>query len=185
MSAKAAIFMAPGFEEMELTITVDILRRAGIEVQIVTLDPDLTPVRGSRNIHIVPDVTIGSLQCDSLDIAILPGGLEGTQNLGQCQPLLTLLQTLHGDGKKIAAICAAPAILAKIGMLNGRRATSHPAAAEYMHGASYSEDRVVIDGNFITSRAAGTTFEFAFTIITQLLGKAAADKVNEGVLARL
>jgi len=185
MTKKALVFMAPGFEEMELTITVDILRRAGIEAQTVTLAADKAAVKGSRNISMLPDLCLDEIAVENCDIAILPGGIDGTRNLGANQKVIGFIQKMHAAGKKVAAICAAPAVLAKAGLINGRRATSHPAAAEHMVGVNYCEDRVVIDGNVTTSRAAGTTFEFAFALVEQLLGAEAVKKVNKGVLAQL
>ena len=185
MTARAAILMAPGFEEMELTITVDVLRRAGIEVQIATIGPRPDPVKGSRGIVMQPDTTIDHLDCANLDLVILPGGIEGTKNLGDSDKVLAILKKMHQAGKKVAAICAAPAVLVKAGVLAGRRATSHPAAADHMRGVDYLEDRVVIDGNITTSRAAGTTFEFAFALVEQLAGKEAVVVVNKGVLAKI
>ncbi|HNX78205.1 MAG TPA: DJ-1/PfpI family protein [Candidatus Rifleibacterium sp.] len=185
MTARAVVFMAPGFEEMELTITVDVLRRAGIDVQIASLDAHLEPITGSRGIIMLPDTTVGQLDCDRLDLAVLPGGVDGTKNLGDSDQVLALLKKMHKAGKKIAAICAAPAVLVKAGLLVGRNATSHPAASEYMQGVNYREDRVVVDGNITTSRAAGTTFEFAFALVEQLVGKKAVAEVNEGILARI
>jgi 4-methyl-5(b-hydroxyethyl)-thiazole monophosphate biosynthesis len=170
---------------MELTITVDILRRAGIDARMVSVASDLQPVKGSRGIVMRPDQSVDTLDCGDLDMVVLPGGIEGTRNLGQSEKVIAALIAMNKNGKKIAAICAAPAVLVKAGILAGRHATSHPAAAEHMHGVSYSEARVVVDGNVITSRAAGTTFEFAFTLIEQLLGKEAAEAVNKGVLARI
>jgi 4-methyl-5(b-hydroxyethyl)-thiazole monophosphate biosynthesis len=185
MTKHALVFMAPGFEEMELTITVDILRRAGIEVNTVALSSEKKPVTGSRKISMLPDLTIDEISQQNCDIAILPGGLEGTRNLGASERVIGFLQKMHGEGKKVAAICAAPAVLVKAGLLKGRRATSHPAAAEHMPGTNYSEERVVIDGNITTSRAAGTTFEFAFSLVEQLIGPEAVEQVNKGVLANL
>ncbi len=185
MSVKVAVFMATGFEEMELTISVDILRRAGARVDMVSLEPELKPVKGSRGIVMLPDTTIDKLDYANLDMIILPGGLEGTKNLGENEKVLALLAAMHKSGKKVAAICAAPAVLVKAGILKSCRATSHPAAAGHMPGVLYSEERVVVDGNITTSRAAGTTFEFAFALVEQLFGKAAVSAVNEGVLARI
>jgi len=185
MNKKVIVFMAPGFEEMELTITVDILRRAGIETLTASLAENVEPVKGSRGILMIPDVTISQVSCNDTDMIVLPGGIEGTQNLAESQKVLEIIKTMQKMGRKIAAICAAPAVLVLAGVAVGRRATSHPAAADHMKGVNYSEERVVIDGNMITSRAAGTTFEFAFAIIESLLGKEAAEAVNKGVLARL
>jgi len=185
MTKQAFVFMAPGFEEMELTITVDVLRRAGIETHTVTLASDKSPVKGSRGISILPDLSIDEIAIDNCDIAILPGGIEGTRNLGANERVIGFLQKMHAAGKKVAAICAAPAVLVKAGITAGRRATSHPAAAEHMLGVTYCEDRVVVDGNVTTSRAAGTSFEFAFSLVEQLVGAEAVKQVNKGVLANL
>lgn len=185
MTARTVVFMAPGFEEMELTITVDILRRAGIEAVIAGLDSQLSPVKGSRGIVMLPDITIDQVDCEKIAMVILPGGIEGTTNLGKSEKVLAIIKKMHQAGKKIAAICAAPAVLVRAGITDGRRLTSHPAAAEHMTGVDYSQDRVVIDGSITTSRAAGTTFEFAFALVEQLAGKAAVETVNKGVLARI
>lgn len=185
MNKKVVVFMAPGFEEMELTITVDILRRAGIEALTASLADNIAPVKGSRGIFMVPDITIDQIKCEQLDMVVLPGGIEGTQNLAESAKVLEIIKTMQKLGRKIAAICAAPAVLVLAGVAVGRRATSHPAAADHMKGVNYSEERVVIDGNMITSRAAGTTFEFAFALIESLLGQEASEAVNAGVLARL
>ncbi|PKL45837.1 MAG: DJ-1 family protein [Candidatus Riflebacteria bacterium HGW-Riflebacteria-1] len=185
MTRQALVFMAPGFEEMELTITVDVLRRAGIETHTVTLAADKAPVKGSRGISMLPDLSIDEITLDKCDVAILPGGIEGTRNLGANMRVIGFLQKMHAAGKMVAAICAAPAVLVKAGIATGRRATSHPAAAEHMTGTTYCEDRVVIDGNVTTSRAAGTSFEFAFALVEQLMGADAVKQVNKGVLANL
>ncbi len=185
MTASAVVFMAPGFEEMELTITVDVLRRAGIDVKTACLEASPGPVTGSRGIIMLPDMSVDTVDCQRLDLVILPGGIEGTRNLGQSEKVLAIVKTMHKAGKKVAAICAAPAVLAMAGILVGRNATSHPAAAEHMKGLNYLEDRVVIDGNITTSRAAGTTFEFAFSLVEQLVGPDAVVAVNKGVLAKI
>lgn len=185
MTKQALVFMAPGFEEMELTITVDVLRRAGVEALTVTLASDKSPVKGSRAISILPDLSIDEISFEKCDMAILPGGAEGTRNLGASSRVIGFLQKMHAAGKKVAAICAAPAVLVKAGIASGRRVTSHPAAVEHMVGVNYCEDRVVVDGNITTSRAAGTTFEFAFALVDQLVGHEAIAQVNKGILANL
>ena len=181
---KAVVFMAEGFEEMELTISVDMLRRAGIEAKTASLGSDLAAVEGSRGIKMVPDMIIDQVDVEDLDLLVLPGGIDGTRNLGEDERVLKMLRAAKAAGKKLAAICAAPLVLLKSGVTEGCTITSHPAAKDHIIGVDYSEDRVVVDGNIITSRAAGTTFEFALTIISELLGKDAATTANEGVLAR-
>ena len=185
MTKKVAVFMATGFEEMELTITVDILRRAGVKVDVVTLENDLVPVLGSRGIRMLPEKIISQVKADDYDMIVLPGGLEGTKNLGESAQVIEIVRKAHVAGKLIAAICAAPAVLVKAGIASGRNLTSHPAAKDHMPGVKYSENRVEKDGNLITSRAAGTTFEFAFALMKELVGAEAVEKVNQGVLARL
>lgn len=182
---KAIVFMATGFEEMELTISVDMLRRAGIETRTVSLADDLEPVEGSRGIKMLPDATIDQVDFKELDVLVLPGGLDGTNNMGDDERVLKMLRDAKAAGKKLAAICAAPLVLLKAGVAEGCTVSAHPEAKEHITGAKYSEDRVVVDGNIITSRAAGTTFEFVLTIISELLGKEAATAANEGVLARI
>jgi 4-methyl-5(b-hydroxyethyl)-thiazole monophosphate biosynthesis len=185
MSKNVFVFMASGFEEMELTITTDILRRAGLNVKTVSLEDSEKPVTGSRQIKMLPDTNINDTAIANADMIILPGGLEGTKNLGANEKVIEIIKKMHQNNKLVAAICAAPAVLVKAGIATQKNLTSHPAAADHMQGVNYSEDRVVKDGNIITSRAAGTTFEFAFAIIEELLGKDAVQKVNQGVLARI
>lgn len=185
MTKKVVVFMAEGFEEMELTISVDVIRRAGIDVKIAGLNKEIKPVTGSRGMKMIPDISIDEVDTDSIDLIILPGGLEGTRNLGENDKVLSIVKTMAESGKKVAAICAAPAVLNRVGVLVGKTATSHPAAKDYMKHVNYSEERVVVDGNIITSRAAGTAFEFAFRIIKELIGESHVSEVNKGVLAKL
>lgn len=180
---KVYVFMAHGFEEMELTITTDMLRRAEFDVQTVSLADDTSPVTGSRGIPMVPDITFSQLQEGIADWLVLPGGLEGTRRLSEDARLLALLRRHVDGGKRVAAICAAPTVLVKAGIAGGWRMTSHPGVRDKMEGVEYLEERVVTDGPFITSRAAGTTFDFAAAIITAEKGRPTFDRVNEGVLA--
>jgi len=182
---KGYVFMAHGFEEMELTIIVDMLRRAKFDIQTVSLGEDLSPVSGSRGIQMIPDITFRQIQEGQAEWLILPGGLEGTRRLSEDPRLLDLIRRHVKAGRHIAAICAAPTVLVKAGVAGGCRMTSHPGVQDQMQGVNYSQDRVVVDGRIITSRAAGTTYEFAAAIITAEKGRQAVDEVNAGVLARL
>lgn len=183
--AKVFVLMAQGFEEMELVITVDILRRAGVDAKMVSLNKDLEPVLGSRGIRMIPDYTLDSIDENSCDMVVLPGGNEGTERLGTDERVLGLLRRVKDRGRKIAAICAAPTVLVKAGVVGGKKVTSHPAVEARMTGVAYHQDRVVQDGDFITSRAAGTTFEFAYKLVEILVGKEKITEVNKGVLAHL
>lgn len=180
-----AVLMAQGFEEMELVITVDILRRAGIDVRMTSIEESMEPIVGSRGIRITPDQTLSALKPEGCDLIILPGGLEGTRRLGENEKVLELLRHTHQIGKALAAICAAPAVLVKAGVVSNRRVTCHPGAIEHMIGVKFQTHRVVVDGNITTSRAAGTTFEFAFQLVELLCGKQKVKEVNRGVLALL
>jgi DJ-1 family protein len=179
------ILLAQGFEEMELVITTDILRRAGAKVMLISLLSSREPVPGSRAIRISPDISFAEADFSTFDTVVLPGGLEGTRRLGEDPRVIELLQRLHGQGKTIAAICAAPTILVKAGIATDRHVTSHPSTAAGMSGVVYQTARVVADGNLITSRAAGTTFEFAFALVEKLFGPEKVKEVNQGVLALL
>ena len=183
--AHVGVLMAQGFEEMELVITADILRRAGAEVTLITLAPTLEPVTGSRGIRLVPDAVLSGISADRFEMIVLPGGLEGTERLGGDPAVIDLIQQMHRQNRLIAAICAAPAVLVKAGLGVGKRLTSHPAAAGHMTGVEYQTARVVTDGQVITSRAAGTTFEFAFALVERLFGPEKVREVNRGVLALL
>ena len=185
MAKKVIVFMAEGFEEMELTISIDVLRRAGLEVKACTIYDELIAVRGSRGIKMQPDIKIQDLDVNSCDAIVLPGGLEGTKNLGGSEKVISIVKEAAEQNKIIAAICAAPVILVKAGLGEGKTFTSHPSAREYMDGVNYSEDRVCKDGNFITSRAAGTAFEFAFALLEELCDEKTVQEVNKGVLAKI
>ncbi|HNV70305.1 MAG TPA: DJ-1/PfpI family protein [Candidatus Ozemobacteraceae bacterium] len=180
---RVVILMAQGFEEMELVITADLLRRAGVEVLLTSIEGSLEPITGSRGIRLLPDQTLQGVAPDSIDLLVLPGGLEGTRRLADSEQVLDLLRQVHRLERPVAAICAAPAVLVKAGIVTNRRVTCHPGAIEHMVGVVFQNHRVVVDGPITTSRAAGTTFEFAFQLIDLLCGKQKVKEVNRGVLA--
>ncbi|MBF0547835.1 MAG: DJ-1/PfpI family protein [Candidatus Riflebacteria bacterium] len=179
------VFMAQGFEEMELVITIDILRRAGIDAKAVSITDSTSPIIGSRGIPITPDLKISEMDFSKCDLVALPGGIEGTKRLAESDQVLEAVKKFYSAGKYVAAICAGPTVLVKAGILKGKRATSHPSAQEYMQGCLFQTHRVVVEDRIITSRAAGTTFEFAFKLVEILSGKEKIREVNKGVLAIL
>jgi 4-methyl-5(b-hydroxyethyl)-thiazole monophosphate biosynthesis len=179
MKKKVCVFLAPGFEEIEAITVVDILRRAGIEVVMVGLSEG--PIKGSRGILVLADQTIDQAINLSFDMIVLPGGMEGVQHLGADKRILQIIEKAMEDKKPVAAICAAPLLLAPY--LSGKKATSHPSVRTHIKG-SYSEERVVVDGTIVTSRSPGTAMEFAFELVRQLAGPERARIVNEGVLAK-
>jgi 4-methyl-5(b-hydroxyethyl)-thiazole monophosphate biosynthesis len=190
MAKKAAVLLAGGFEEVEAITPIDYLRRAGIEVVSAAIG-ESPEVIGSHGIALRADASLGELVkragglsglCRNLDAVLLPGGMPGASNLAASAGVSTLLEAMAGDGKIVAAICASPAlVLAPLGLLAGRRFTCYPGMEQGLEG-TWSEDRVVIDGNLITSRGAGTAAAFAIAIIGRLLGEAAGTKVARAVL---
>ena len=179
----AVILLAPGFEEIESITVIDILRRAGVQVTIAgTIDGAIT---GSRKMKVLGDCSIDQVLEDEFDLLILPGGQPGTDNLARDPRVKTMLEAMVSSRGLIAAICAAPTILSSYGLLQEKRATSHPSVQSEMAVSKYSEDAVVVDGRLITSRSPGTAMAFAFELVTQLMGADRAKTVNKGVLAQL
>jgi 4-methyl-5(b-hydroxyethyl)-thiazole monophosphate biosynthesis len=194
MARKVLVLLAEGFEEVETVTPIDYLRRAGIEVTVTAIGDSLT-VKGSRGVSFVADKTFADftvqsavLSADVWDAVVIPGGLNGANNLAACKKTGALLKAMSNAGKYVCAICASPAlVLAPLGLLAGKKYTCYPGMEEKVSasaapGSKWCEDRVVVDGNIITSRAAGTTGEFAAAIISKLLDDAAARKVTDSVL---
>ena len=182
--AQALIFLAPGYEEVEMLTVVDMLRRAGITIDMVSVTDEL-PVTGSHNVTIIADVLLVELDdtdFQNVDALILPGGIPGTPHLRACEPLCHQLIECNQQGKLIAAVCAAPTVLSSLGILNGRQATCYPSFADKLPGAVYIKKPVVIDGNVITSRGMGTCIEFAGAVIETLLNRETAEEVKEKII---
>jgi 4-methyl-5(b-hydroxyethyl)-thiazole monophosphate biosynthesis len=180
---RVLILLAPGFEEIEAVTTIDILRRAGIEVTVAgTMEG---PIEGSRRVKLLADFSIDKVAGGDYDMIVLPGGQPGTNHLAGDERVGRILKEATAKEKYIAAICAAPSILAASGLLKGKKATSHPSVRERMEEVDYSETRVVVDGKYVTSRSPGTAMEFAFALVRLLVGEEKAKEVNQGVMARL
>jgi 4-methyl-5(b-hydroxyethyl)-thiazole monophosphate biosynthesis len=186
MAKKAIVLLAEGFEEVEAVTPVDYLRRAGIEVATAAVGRDRN-VRGARGVPVTADAILGDLVrkggAASWDAVILPGGMPGASNLAASGETGALVKEMAAAGKVVAAICASPAVvLAPLGLLAGRRFTCFPGMEKQVPGAQWSGDRVVSDGNLVTSRGAGTAGEFAVAIIGKLLSPAEGKKVADAVL---
>lgn len=175
------VFFATGFEEVEAIAPIDILRRANVEVRMISVTGEKV-VKGSHGIEIVTDSLFEETDFSDGELLILPGGMPGTLNLEAHSDLAELLQFYFQKGKMLAAICAAPMVLGKLGLLNGQRATCYPSFEEYLLGAEFSEDRVVVSENIITSRGAGTAMEFGLALVEKLKGVDEAKKLAEGML---
>ncbi len=185
MAKKAVVLLAEGFEEVEAVTPITFLRRAGIEVVQAATGESLT-VKGARGVTILADTTLAELSgADSFDAIIVPGGLKGAENIAASKAAGALLKNMAKAEKLVCAICAAPAVvLAPLGLLDGVKFTCFPGMEENLNakGGKWLQDRVVTDGNIITSRAAGTAFEFAAAIVSKLLGGQAAKETAEQVL---
>lgn len=168
--AKVLVPLADGCEELEAVTIIDLLRRAGIEVVTAGLKPGI--VKASRGVQIVPDVTLDVALQDEYDMVVLPGGMPGATHLGNDARIIGLLKKMAAAEKYAAAICAAPAVLASAGLLDGKSATSYPGFldATPAPGMNYRADAVVQDGRVVTSRGPGTAMDFALTLIKILSG---------------
>lgn len=177
------IFLANGFEEIEALTQVDYLRRAGIDIVTVGIEDDC--IYGAHNIPVVCDTTIDEAEIsDDIEMIILPGGLGGVDGISACKKANDIIDYCVERGKYVAAICAAPTILAKKGYLKDKHAVCYPAMLDELSDCKNTDGRVAIDGKFITAAAAGVSEEFSFALIEALCGKEAAEKVRKGIVAR-
>lgn len=179
--AQACIFLATGYEEVEMLTVVDMLRRAKISIDMVSIT-DQKEVTSSHNVTITADKTLNEVNFDEAEMLILPGGIPGTPNLRACEPLCDKLKEFAANGKKVAAVCAAPTVLGELGILAGKKATCYPSFADKLATGDYVKQPVVTDGNVITSRGMGTCIEFAGAIIEALKDKTTADAVKKAII---
>jgi 4-methyl-5(b-hydroxyethyl)-thiazole monophosphate biosynthesis len=190
MAKHALVFLADGFEEVEAITPIDYLRRAGIEVTTCAIGASAIgsgqTVKGSHGIAIQADTSLaalGSLKAADWDAALLPGGIPGAPNLAASEAVSGLLRDMAAAGKLVCAICASPAVvLFPLGLLKGRRFTCYPRMEAGLKDATWSEERVVIDGNLITSRGAGTAADWAIAIIGKLVDEETAKTIAAKVV---
>ncbi len=174
------MFLEDGFEETEAIATLDMIIRAGIEIKTVGKKPFVT---GTHGIKITPDIEHCEIKKDNLKGIILPGGMPGTTNLYENKAVVEYVQYCFENSLMLAAICAAPSIFGKLGYLNGKKAVCYPSFENELKGAEISEDKSVADGNIITAKAMGASFEFAYNIISYLKSEEAADEVIKSIYA--
>lgn len=180
--AKVLVPLADGCEELEAVTIIDLLRRAGIEVTVAGLKPGI--VKASRDVQLVPDVTLDVALQDHYDMLVLPGGMPGATNLKADPRILDLVRRMAADGKYTAAICAAPTVLLEAGVLAGKQATSYPGFLDALNppGVALSSAPVVQDGTIVTSRGPGTAMDFSLTLIETLAGADVRAKVEAGLV---
>lgn len=182
--ARVLVPLAEGCEELEAVTIIDLLRRAKINVITAGLKPG--PITASRGVVLLPDVLLEKVLEDNFDMVVLPGGLPGADYLDQDPRVHLLLKSMLANNKFIAAICAAPKVLAGAGLLANRRVTSYPGVLDKMidHDFIYTGDAVTVDGLIITSRGPGTAMDFALQLIEILVDKTARDAVEMELVRR-
>lgn len=174
-----AVFFADGFEEGEGIVPVDLLRRAGLEVKTISIT-DSNQVIGSHNIPVTTDLIWDEFVASDYDTLVLPGGLRGTENLSNFTPLHAVLNSHFASGKLCCAICAAPTLFGKLGILNDKNYTCFPGLEDASFGGNYQNTPLVHDGNIITGRAMNASVDFAREIIKALKPESLA-RVEEGI----
>ena len=180
---RVLIPLAKGCEELEAVTLIDLLRRADISVITASLT-DQQQLTASRGVRLVTDMKLDDVMFDDFDMIILPGGLPGATHLDEDPRIHAILKRLNHSEKGIAAICAAPLVLAHSGLLDGKRATCYPGVlnASDWPQITLSDEAVVIDGNILTSKGPGTAMDFALDIIEYLCGKTTRNAVEDGLV---
>ena len=174
------LFFADGFEEIEAFTAVDTLRRAGLNVQIVSVTPDEI-VMGAHDVSLLCDINFENCDFFDADLLLLPGGMPGTNNLKAHMGLRAAVECANKQGRRIAAICAAPSILGSMGLLKGRTATCYPGFEDQLTGVSYTSQGVVTDGNITTGRGLGYALDLGLELIRLLQGPQQAQKIAAAI----
>lgn len=177
---RICVFLAEGFEEIEAVAPIDIFRRAAIEVLTVSVTGNKV-VAGAHAIPVLADVLFEDVAFAADDFLFLPGGLPGTTNLGNHEGLRELIHEKYAKGGNLAAICAAPSILGKMNILNGKEAICYPGFENALKGAHLSENKIVQAGNVFTAKAAGVAIEFALRIVESVKGADVSKSIREGI----
>ncbi len=170
------MFLAEGFEEIEALGTLDILRRANLDVKTVGVGGKT--IMGAHSISVEADMVIDSVAKEDCEGVILPGGLPGTTNLEANEKVIDFVKYSAAKNILLAAICAAPSILGHLGILEGKKATAYPGYENDLVGAQYTGDYAVCDGNIVTGKGAGAVFEFGLLIVEKLVSSDVANKLR-------
>ena len=172
------LFLISGFEEVEALATVDVLRRAGLDVKTVSLTGDATVV-GSHGIPVVADMLFDQVSLDNAELLVLPGG---TTAFNEHEGVKKMIKAFYDAGEKVAAICASPMVFGGLGILQGRKATCYPGFEPKLIGATVTGEAVEVDGNVVTGRGPGLVFNFGLALVSVLKGDAVAEEVAAGLL---
>jgi len=171
--------LAPGCEEIEAVTIIDVLRRGGVEVVSAGVADGV--ITASRGVRLLPDMPLGEALEQDFDMVVLPGGVPGSDHLAADQRIIDLLRTMNESGRFLAAVCAAPKVLARSGVLEGKTATAYPGVLQAEHHPSISADAVTRDGHVITSRSAGTVMDFALELLEVLNGLETRQKIESSL----
>lgn len=175
------VFLADGFEEVEALTPIDVLRRAGMKVITVSVMEELV-VQGAHGVPVVADAMFADIDPEAADMLLLPGGMPGATNLDAHDGLSELILNFAALEKPLAAICAAPLVYGKRGLLKGRKATCYPGFEGYLEGAEYTAALVEQDGNFITAKGPGAAMAFAFAIVEKFCGVEKVLELKQGMM---
>ena len=182
MPKTALVAVADGTEELEAVTIIDVLRRAQAEVTVASVDE--LNITASHGVKLVADCLIEGCKGKTYDLIVLPGGMPGAEHLRNCAALIEMLKKQKQAGRLYAAICASPAVaLAPHGLLDDKQATGYPSMANLPNQTKRNQ-RVVVDGNCITSQGPGTALEFAIELVRQLFGETKAKQVAEPMLVK-
>lgn len=175
------VHLADGFEEIEALTIVDLLRRAGLETQTVSITGSRR-VMGTHDVPVEADILFEETDYENCEMIVLPGGMPGAANLESHEGLTKHIRCFAENGKYLAAICAAPMVFGSLGILEGKKATIYPGMEGRLKGAQSQKDPVVADGNILTSRGPATAMPFAIKLVETLKGKKAADELASDLL---
>lgn len=175
-------FLADGFEEVEALCPVDIMRRAGLEV--TTIGVGKREITGSHGITVLADIADSGLCLKDVELIFLPGGMPGTKNLDASATVHNAINTALEQGAYIAAICAAPMILGKRGLLNGKKAVCYPGFEQYLEGAILSSnEKIAVDGRIITAKGMGVASELGFELVKILCGSEKSKALRKATIS--
>lgn len=175
------VFLADGFEEVEALTPVDVLRRAGVPVETVSIMKSKTVI-GAHNVPVIADKLFEELKHDDVEMIVLPGGMPGATNLDSHMGLGKLISAFAEAAKPLSAICAAPLVLGKRGIVNGKKATCYPGFENFLHGAIYTGTLIEKDGNIITGKGPGAAMDFACAIAEKYVGLAKVKEIRKGMI---
>ncbi len=180
---RIAVHLADGFEEIEAISIIDVLRRANLEVIVVSITKKLEVI-GSHKITVIADALIEDIDFNSVDMIVLPGGMPGAKNLNSHENLKSHILQFNKEGKPLGAICAAPLVFGQLGILRGKNATCYPGYEKYLEGAEISDSSTEVAGNIVTGKGAGVAIQFTLKIVEIIKGAEAANELAKKMIVQ-